>query len=155
MEHLPARAANAANPASGGSKRQRNQGYERREAPGDEGSLGDVFPHGGEIERLVGPEIGEKVQADVEESEETEHPAKTDEIRKIEKPAQRRDAKGEDKKTQSPIASGMLQKLNGIGAEVALNNTPDQIAEGDQAKKKDCDFGPFADEECAHAGIQD
>src|SRR5260370_38788945 len=103
MEHLPARAANAANPASGGSKRQRNQGYESREAHGDEGSLGDVFPHGGEIERLVGPEIGEKVTADVEESEETEDTAKTAEIRKIEQPAQRRDPTCELMKTKSSV----------------------------------------------------
>ncbi len=151
MEHLPAFAADAANPARRGSNRQRNQGHESREAHGDEWALGDVFPHGGEIERLVRPEVGEKVQADVEESKETEHAAKADKIGEIEKFAERRDAKREDKKTQSPIAGGVLEEFNGIRAEVALDDAPDQIAERYQAKKKDGDFGPFADEECAHA----
>jgi hypothetical protein len=30
---------------------------------------------------------------------------------------------------------------------------PDKTREGDQAKKKDRDFGPFAGEECAHEEI--
>jgi len=91
------------------------------------------------------------VQADVKESKETEHAAKADEIREIEKFAEWRDAKREDKKTQSPIAGGVLEEFDGIRAEIALDDAPDQIAEGDQAKKKDSDFGPSADEECAHA----
>jgi hypothetical protein len=61
------------------------------------------------------------------------------------------DAKGEDKKTQSPIAGSVLEEFDGIRAEIALNDAPDQIAERDQAKKEDGDFGPFADEDCAHA----
>src|SRR5258708_37642432 len=104
MEHLPPFAADAANPACRGSNRQRNQGYESREAHGDERALGDVFPHGGEIKRLVWPEVGEEVKAHVKESKETEHAAKADESQEIEKFSGWRDAKREDKKTQNPIA---------------------------------------------------
>src|SRR5229473_2675511 len=56
----------------------------------------------------------------------------------------------EDEKPQRPIAGGVLQVLNGIRAEVTPDNSPEQIAERDQADQKDCDFGPFADEDCAH-----
>jgi hypothetical protein len=151
MEHLPTLAADAANPACRGSNSQRNQGYECREAHGDERALGDIFPHGGEIEGLVGPEVSEEVEADVKESEETKHAAKADKIREIEEFAEGGDAKRENKKTQSPVAGGVLDEFDGIRAEFALNGAPDQFAKGYQAKKKDCDFGPFADEECAHA----
>jgi len=151
VEHLTALAADAPNPARGRSNRQRNQGYESRKGYGDEGALGDVFPHGGEIERLVRSEVGEEVQRDVEEGEEAKYAAEADEVGELEKFTERRDAKGEDEKAEGPITGGVLQELHGIGAEIALDDAPNQIAEGDEAKKKNGDFGPFADENCAHA----
>jgi hypothetical protein len=93
------------------------------------------------------------VQADEEKGEKAKHAPKTDEVRELEQFAKWRDAKGEDKKTKSPIASGVLQELDRIGAEIAPDDTPDQIAERYQANKKDGDFGPFAGEECMHAAI--
>jgi hypothetical protein len=90
------------------------------------------------------------VQGDVKKSEEPEHAAEADEVGELEKLAERRDAKGEDEKPQRPIAGGVLQELNGIRAEITPDNSPEQIAERDQADQKDCDFGPFADEDCAH-----
>jgi len=45
----------------------------------------------------------------------------------------------------------MLQELDGIRAEIAPEDAPDESAEGDQADQKDGRFGPFADEKCAHA----
>src|SRR5712664_1170046 len=125
MEHLPALAADATNPARGRSNRQRNQGYESRKAYGDEGALGDVFPHGGEIERLVRSEVGEEVQGDVEKGEEAKHAAKADEVGELEKFAQRSDEKGKDEKAEGPVSSGMLEEFDGIGAEIALNDAPD------------------------------
>src|SRR6266700_4920125 len=151
MEHLPAPAAETPNPARRGSNRQRNQQYKSSETHGDEGALGDVFPHPGKIEGLIRPEISEKVQGNVEKSEQPEHAAEADEVRELEELAEWRDAKGVDEKPQRPIAGGVLQEFNGIRAEIALDDAPNQIAEGDQAEKKDCDFGPFADEDCAHA----
>ena len=49
-------------------------------AYGDERALVDVLPHGGEVEALVRAKIGEEMQAGVEEGEETEHAAKTNEF---------------------------------------------------------------------------
>src|SRR5260370_42348483 len=97
MEHLPAFAADAANPACRRSNRQRNQGYESREAYGDERALRDVSPHGGEIERLVWPEVGEKVQTDIEDREESAQAAKAVVIREVEKFAKGQAAKRDDK----------------------------------------------------------
>jgi len=87
------------------------------------------------------------VQANVEKGEEAEHAAEADEVGELAKLAEGRDAECEDEKAERPVTGGVLQVLNGIRAEVALNDAPDQIAKGDQANYKDCDFGPFADEE--------
>jgi hypothetical protein len=84
------------------------------------------------------------VEADVEKSEETEHTAEADEVREVEELAERRDAKGEDEKAQSPIAGGMLQELNGIRAELALEGAPNQARKRRQTKKKYRNFGPLA-----------
>ena len=111
MEHLPALAAETANPARRGSERQRNQQHESRETHGDERALGDVLPHAGEIERLVGSEIGEEVQANVKKGEQAEHAAETDQFGKVEEFAKRRDAESEDQKAQRPIAGGVLNEL--------------------------------------------
>src|SRR5258708_2101661 len=151
MEHLPALAADTPNPARGGSDGQRNQEHKSSETHGDERPLGDVFEHSRRVKRLVGPEIGEEVQGDVEECEEAEHAAKADEVRELEEFAERRNAKGEDEKAQRPISSGMLKSFDGISSEIAFDNAPDQIGERDQADDKDGDFGPFADKDCAHA----
>ena len=80
MEHLPAASAESADPSSGGSEREWDQKNEGGETYGDERALVDVLPHGGEVEALVGAEIGEEMQAGVEEGEETEHAAKTDQF---------------------------------------------------------------------------
>jgi len=57
MEHLPALAAETANSAGRRSNRKRNQEHKRSETHGDVAVLCDVFPHAGEVEGLVGPEI--------------------------------------------------------------------------------------------------
>jgi hypothetical protein len=95
------------------------------------------------------------VQGDVEKSEEPEHAAKADEIGKLEELAERRDAKGEDEKTQRPISGGVLQEFNRVRAEFAFDDAPDQLAKRDKTKKKNGGFGPLADEERAHAEIPD
>jgi hypothetical protein len=151
MEHLPALSANAANPPRRGSNRQRNQGYEGRETHGDEGAFGNIFPHPGEIEGLIGAKIGEEVQGDVEKSEEAEHTAEADKVRELEEFAEWRDAKSEDDETDRPITGAMLKSFDGIDAQIALDESPEQIDEGDQADHKDGYFGPFADEDGAHS----
>jgi len=45
----------------------------------------------------------------------------------------------------------VLQEFNGIRAEIALDDSPDEIGERNQAEKENGGFGPLADEQCAHA----
>jgi len=91
------------------------------------------------------------VEGDVEKSEEAEHAAKTDEIGELEELAERRDAESEHDETDGPIAAAVLKSLDGIDAEVTGDESPEEISERNQADQKDSDFGPFADEKCAHA----
>src|ERR1700745_3678437 len=117
MQYPPAPSAETANPACRRSNGQWNQEQETEKPHCDERSLGDIFPHGSKIERLIGAKIREEVQADVEKGEEAEHAAETDEIRQVEELAQRRDAQGENQKTQSPPAGGELNGLDRIGSQ--------------------------------------
>src|SRR6266436_823982 len=151
MEHLPALAAEATNPARRRSNRQRNQGHESRKAHGDERALVNVFPHSRNIEGLIGAKISEEVQGDVEKSEEAKHAAEADEVGDLEQFAERRDAKSEDDETDRPITGAMLKSFHGIDAEVTADESPQQIDEGNQADHKNRDFSPFADKDCAHA----
>ena len=92
MQHLPALSAEAANPARRRCHCQRNQKQETEKADSDEWSLGNVFPYGRKIERLIGAKIGQEVETHVEKSKEAKHAAETDEIREVEKLAEGRDA---------------------------------------------------------------
>src|SRR5207247_11011890 len=92
MPHLPALPAEAANPARCRSYCQRNQEQETEKADSDKGALGNVFPYGGEIERLVGAKIGEEVETHVEKGEESKHAAETDEIGEVKELAEGRNA---------------------------------------------------------------
>src|SRR6516225_5339741 len=88
MENLPAAAAEAADPAFRGSNGQGNQQNKTKEAHGDVAAFFDVLPHSGETKRLVRTDVGEKMQADVEESKQAEHAAEADEFGKIQELAQ-------------------------------------------------------------------
>jgi hypothetical protein len=73
-------------------------------AYGDEWALGDVFPHRGQAEGLVGTNVGEEVQARVKKRR-GRACGETDEIRQVEKFAKRSDGQGDTKrKIQSPVA---------------------------------------------------
>jgi hypothetical protein len=93
------------------------------------------------------------VQADVEKGEEAEHAAETDEIREVEKLAKRRDAQGENQKTQSPPAGGELNELDGIGAKAVMKSAPGEPAKRYQANEEEDNLGPLAVKESTHAGI--
>ncbi len=147
MQYLPAPPAEAANPACRRSNGQWNQEQETEKAYGDEWALGDIFPHGGKIQRLIEAKIGEEVQADVEKGEEAEHAAETDEIREVEELAKRCDAQGENQKTQSPPACGELNELHGIGAKAVMKSAPDEPAKRNQTKKEEDNLGPLAGKE--------
>src|SRR6201987_6572868 len=84
MQYPPAPSAETANPACGRSNGQWNQEQETEKPYCDERALGDIFPHGTQIEGLIGAKIGEEVQADVEKRKEAENGTETDEIRQVE-----------------------------------------------------------------------
>ena len=149
VEGLPTLAAKTTDPACSGSERKRNQKNKRGETNGDEGAFGDVFQHAGEIERLVRSNIGEEVQADVGESEETEHAAEADEVRKIEDFAQRGDGESDEQEAEGPIASEVLEEFDGIGAELAVVSASGEEAERRQAGEEDHELGPFGGEDLA------
>jgi len=153
MEHLPAAPAETPNPAGSGSNGKRNEKHKSSKADGDERPLGDVFPHGGQVKGLIRPNVREEVKASVEKSEETKHAAEANHLRKLEQLAQRRNAKREDQKAQRPITGGVLNEFDGIGAEPAAEETPEQGTERDEAEQKEGNFGPPADEESAHAEV--
>ena len=54
--------------------------------------------------------------------------AKSNEIRKIQKLAERRYAKRDDQKTQRPFAGRELDELNRIRAESVMESTPQERA---------------------------
>src|ERR1043166_2101789 len=118
MKGQPAFSAKTANPACGGSNREGNQQNKSGEPDGDEGTLDDVFKHARKIEGLVGTEIGEEVERNIEKSEEPKHATKTNEFGQMKNLAERCDAESKNQKAQGPIAGLMLQKFDGIRCQV-------------------------------------
>src|SRR5258708_34782740 len=114
VHYPPAPPAETANPACRRSNGQWNQEQKTEKPYCDERALGDIFPHGTKIERLIGGKIGEEVQADVEKGEEANHAAETDEIRQVVELAKRGDGQGENLKTQSAPAGGQLNEIDRI-----------------------------------------
>ena len=150
---LPALSAEATNPAGGGRDGQRNEKNKPCEADGDEAALDDVGPHVVKIELLVDHEPREEVQANVEESEETEHAAEANELGKVKEFAKGRDAKGEDEEADGPVPGEVSDELDGIGSEIGMKSAPSKRDEGRDAKKKDDDLGPFAGKESVHEAV--
>lgn len=118
VESLPVFSAETANPTSCRSNGQRNEQNEPGEADGDEGALGHVFHHGSKVEGLVGTNVGEEVEGDVEESEETEHATETDEVGKVEKLAEGSDGECDEEEPKGPIPGEVLEKCHGLGADI-------------------------------------
>ena len=89
------------------------------EAPPDAGgtALGDVLEDVSQRETLVHPGVGEEMQQQVEEREQTEHPVETQQPGLPGKPAQRRDGQRDQQEIQAPGAEAVDQRLDRIGAE--------------------------------------
>jgi hypothetical protein len=151
MQNLPAAAAKAANRSGGGSERKGNQEDEAEKTHGDEGALEHILPHGGKAEGLIRADVSEKVQANIEKGEKTEHAAQANEFRKFEDLSQRGNGKRDDKEAESPIACAVLKSFDGIGAEITCKRAPAEQKKGHEAHHEQKGFGPFADEEFAHA----
>jgi hypothetical protein len=125
MEHLPATAAEAANPSGCGGDGEWNHEDKTGEADGDERALGDVFQHFGPIEVAIEPKPGGEMEAAVKKSEEAEHAAEADELGQLQDFAERRDGEREYQESQSPIAGPMFDELNGVGRQIIVQATPD------------------------------
>ena len=70
---------------------------------------------------MIGPEIGEEVQADVEKREEAEHAPEANEVREIQELAQRSDGERDQQEAQRPVSGEVLNEFDGIGGEVAID----------------------------------
>ena len=152
VEHLPVLAAETTDPTCSGSDCEGNQENKRGEADGDEGTLGDVFEHAGEIEGLVGTDVGEEVQADVGEGEEAEHAAKANEVRKIEESAQRRDSESDEEEAEGPIACEVLEEFHGIGTELAVEGARGKEAKRRKTRGEGNGLGPIGGKDLAEGG---
>ena len=73
MQGLPAFASQPTNPASGGRNRQRNQKQKSQKTNGDETPLHDVGKYLVKVEVFIEPDVGRKVQANVEKRKESQH----------------------------------------------------------------------------------
>jgi hypothetical protein len=144
MKRLPALAPKPSNRCRGGGQRQRNQQDKSKETHRNIAALGNILPNCRHIEGLVKPDVGGEVQANVKKSEETEHAAKTDELRHIEYFAKRSDAQRKNKKAQCPIASGMLNKFDRIGRDGAAQKGPRDKTNRGEAQQKHQNLGPFS-----------
>ena len=146
VKRLPALATQASNPTLSGSDCKRDQQDKSKKSNGDESPLLDIFPHTGEDEGLIRANVSEEMQADIEESEEAEHAAKTDEVGEIQELSQRSDGQGEDEKVQRPISGFVLIELDGIGSEPSLQGAKADVEKRGQANDKDKHLGPLAGE---------
>src|SRR5258708_6809930 len=113
MQHLPAAAAEAANPACRGSNRQRNQQNESSKSHGDERALVNIFPDFGKVEDLVEQKIGGEVQAGVEKRKEPEHAAKANQFGDVKELAQRRNRQRDEEEAERPGAGRLPNSFEG------------------------------------------
>src|SRR5439155_11483111 len=112
----PAFAAETANPAFGGGERQRNEQHETGESHGDEAALGNIRQHFVDVEELIQPNIGEKMQRRVEKSEQPEHAAIANQPELTSQLAHWSDCKRYQEEDQNPISRGVSDDFDGIGA---------------------------------------
>jgi hypothetical protein len=101
------------------------------------------------VEGLVGTEIGEEVQADVEEREEAEHAAKTNEVGELEEFAEGSDGEGNEKEAEGPVTGEVLDEFNGVGGELAVIGASREETQRGKASEENDGLGPFAGEELA------
>ena len=91
MQPLPAARAESLDPAGRRCRRKRNQEHQTREANRNERPFADVAYNFRRVKKFVEPKISQKMEASVEEGEQSEHPAKQREPRHAQYLAGRRD----------------------------------------------------------------
>src|SRR6266436_1930040 len=112
----PVFSAEEANRPCSRSQGQGNHEDEGGESYGDEWALGDVLRHFVDVEELVEPDVGGEMKATVEECEQSDHAADADQPVLTGDPAERRDRESGKYKDQRPVAGGVRDELDGIGA---------------------------------------
>src|ERR1700730_13478000 len=136
MEPLPAPSAETPNPAGCRGDCQRNQEHEAGEADGDETPLQNILPHFVPVEEFVEPNPGAKVQAEVEERKQSEHPAKPYEQRQLQNFPQRSNRERNNEESQRPVAGRVSNELYGVRRKVLMECPPYQNSKRYQAKQK-------------------
>lgn len=149
MEQLPALATEATDPIFCGSERERNQENKTEKTDGDEGTLVDILPHAAKVEGLIGTEIGEEVEAGIEEGEKAEHTSETNEIGEGEKLAQGCNGESDEQEAESPITGEVLDEFDGIGGELAVIGTQGEEPKRGKTGEKNERLGPLAEEQLA------
>ena len=140
MQRGPAFSAKATNPTFSGSDRERQQEKQRRHADGDEAAFQNVGPHVVQIEKLVEPDPRHQVQAAVEKCVEAEHAPEADEPGLSCDLAQGRDGERDEEEDQRPLAGGMSDDLDGIGAERRVETLPEEHEQRGEAEREDEDL---------------
>ncbi len=75
VQLLPATSAQPSNHSAGRSKCQWDEQYKAYKSHGDKGPLYHISHHLHEFKKLIQPNVGDKMQADVEKGEQAQHPA--------------------------------------------------------------------------------
>ncbi len=74
VQLLPATSAEPSNHSAGGSKYQWDEQHKACKSHGDKGTLYHIPHHLHEVKKLIQPDVGDKMQADVEKGEQAQHP---------------------------------------------------------------------------------
>jgi hypothetical protein len=74
VQLLPATSAEPSNHSAGGSKCQGDKQYKAYKSHGDKGTLYHISHHLHEFKKLIQPNVGDKMQADVKKGEQAQHP---------------------------------------------------------------------------------
>ena len=110
------------------------------EADADVGPLKQLLADGRPAEREQQRHPDEKVEAGVEQREQSHHAPHPDEFDPSAELAQRREAEGDQQKAQCPLAGGGGEFLNRVGAEVVAGDAPDQPSQWQQRQAEDRGF---------------
>jgi len=142
MQTLPAPAAKTADPAGSRCDCQRDEQEKAGESDSDEFALGDIGRHCVDVKKFVQPDVSKKMQHCVEKSEQAKHPAKANQPKLASQLADGSDGQSHQQEDQRPIARGMGDDFDGIGAEQLVVGLPPQAGKRAEAGEKNYDFEP-------------
>ena len=82
-----------------------------------------------QVEELVEPDVGEEVERGVEEGEQADRAAEADQPVLAGEAAQGRDGESGEDEDEGPVAGGVGDDLDGIGAEAVVQGFPAETRE--------------------------